>query len=210
LAGRKMPLEYRLALETMALIALVCLLWASQGKMQTVSGHFFFLGAAFLLIETVSVTRFALLFGSTWMVNSVVFSAILLVVVLANLWMDRIPSFNVHLLYVLLVAAVVVNFVFPIHTLLRVGLTARLVAAMILMAAPIFFAAFIFARSYKQTPDPDLAFASNLFGAVIGGLLEYSSLVVGFRTLLPIALVLYALSYVALFFPSRKATAVCG
>jgi hypothetical protein len=198
LAGRKMPLEYRLALETMALVALVCVLWASQGKMQTVSGHFFFLGAAFLLIETVSVTRFALLFGSTWMVNAVVFSAILLVVLLANLWMNRIPSINMHLLYLLLALAVVVNFFFPVHSLLRVELAARLLAAMILMAAPIFFAAFIFAQSYKETRTPDLAFASNLLGAVMGGLLEYSSLVIGFRNLLLFALGLYALSYLAL------------
>ena len=208
LSGRKLPSEYRVALEVMVLIALVCLVSASQGKMRSVNGHFFFLGAAFLLIEAVSVTRFALLFGSTWMVNSIVFSAILLVVLLANLWMNRIPSFNIHLLYVLLVTAVVINFVFPIHALLRTGLAVRLPVSMILMASPIFFAAFIFARSYKQTQNPDLAFASNLLGAVIGGLLEYSSLVIGFRRLFLISLGLYALSYVALFLPRRKATTV--
>ena len=81
--------------------------------MQTVNGHFFFLGAAFLLIETVSVTRFAMLFGSTWVVNSIVFSAILIVVLLSNLWMNRIQSFNIHLLYGLLAAAVMINFMFP-------------------------------------------------------------------------------------------------
>ena len=75
---------------------------------------------------------------------------------------------------------------------------------MILVAAPIFFAAFIFGRSYKQTADVDLAFASNLLGAVIGGLIEYSSLVIGFRKLWLIALGLYALSYVVLLLPSRK------
>ncbi len=122
LRGHAIPPEYRLALEAMALITLVCVMFVSQGKLRTVNGHFFFLGAAFLLIETISVTRFALLFGSTWVVNSIVFSAILFVVLIANLWMDRIRSFNIHLLYALLAAAVVVNFLFPIESLLGVSL----------------------------------------------------------------------------------------
>ena len=40
----------------------------------------FLLGAAFLLLETKSVTGFALLFGTTWIVNSLVFAGILLAV----------------------------------------------------------------------------------------------------------------------------------
>jgi hypothetical protein len=209
LAGHEIPPEYRLALEAMALITLVCVVFASQGKLRTVNGHFFFLGAAFLLIETISVTRFALLFGSTWVVNSIVFSAILLVVLLANLWMNRIPSLNVHLLYVLLAAAVAINFLFPVRLLLGAGLVSRLLVSMSLMALPIFFAAFIFAHSYKQTANSDLAFASNLLGAVFGGLLEYSSLIIGFRYLFLIAFALYALSYVALLLSSRKAAVAC-
>jgi SAM-dependent methyltransferase len=204
LGGRKLPPEYRVALEAMALVTLVCLLSVSPGKMRSVNGHFFFLGAAFLLIEAVSVTRFAMLFGSTWMVNSIVFSAILLVILLANLWMDRIPSISIHWLYGLLAVAVVINFMFPIHALLHTRLLVRLLVSMMLMASPIFFAAFIFGRSYKQAADVDLAFASNLLGAVIGGLIEYSSLVIGFRDLWLVALGLYLLSYVMLFWPSRK------
>jgi MFS family permease len=208
LRGRKLPAEYRVALEVMALMTLVCLVLASHGRLRTINAHFFFLGAAFLLIETVSVTRFALLFGSTWMVNSVVFGAILLVILLANLWMIRGPSFNIHGLYALLAAAVLINFAFPIQTLLQTGLLVRLLVSMILMASPIFFAAFIFAHSYKQTPNAELAFASNLLGAVAGGLLEYSSLVLGFRNLLLIALGLYLLSYLALFRPIQEASLV--
>ena len=179
------------------------------GKIADAEWTLLFSRRGFLLIETISVTRFALLFGSTWVVNSIVFSAILFVVLIANLWMDRIRSLNIHLLYVLLAVAVVVNFLFPIESLLGVGLVIRLAVSMILMASPIFFAAFIFAHSYKQTTNPDLAFASNLLGAVLGGLLEYSSLIIGFRRLFLIALALYALSYVALLLPTRK-VATCG
>ena len=38
----------------------------------------FFMGAAFLLLETKSVVQFALLFGTTWFVNALVFLGVLL------------------------------------------------------------------------------------------------------------------------------------
>ena len=198
LEGRKLPQEYATALVAMLVISMLAVLGCTAGQVRRVQPHFFFLGSAFLLIETLSVTRFALLFGSTWMVNSIVFTAILVVVLAANVWMTRWKGGNVHMLYALLAAAVLVNFLFPIHLLLRVGLVARLVTAMALLAAPLFFAALIFARSFKETPAPELAFASNVLGAVAGGLLEYSSLVLGFRNLLLLALGLYLLSYLAL------------
>ena len=43
----------------------------------------FFMGAAFLLLETKNVVQFALLFGTTWFVNSLVFAGILLSVLAA-------------------------------------------------------------------------------------------------------------------------------
>ena len=46
----------------------------------------FFLGAGFMLLETKGVVHMALLFGSTWVVNSVVFFAILVMILIANLF----------------------------------------------------------------------------------------------------------------------------
>ena len=43
----------------------------------------FLLGAAFLLLETRAITMFALLFGTTWLVNALVFTGVLLAVLLA-------------------------------------------------------------------------------------------------------------------------------
>src|ERR1043165_4854707 len=42
-----------------------------------------FMGAAFLLLETKNIVQFALLFGTTWLVNSLVFAGVLLAVYLA-------------------------------------------------------------------------------------------------------------------------------
>ena len=50
------------------------------------SGRMFFLGAGFMLLETKGVVHMALLFGATWMVNSIVFFAILTMILLSNLY----------------------------------------------------------------------------------------------------------------------------
>jgi hypothetical protein len=42
-----------------------------------------FMGAAFLLLETKNIIQFALLFGTTWFVNSLVFAGVLVAVYLA-------------------------------------------------------------------------------------------------------------------------------
>ena len=43
----------------------------------------FFMGAAFLLLETKNVASFALLFGTTWLVNALVFAGVLVTVLAA-------------------------------------------------------------------------------------------------------------------------------
>jgi hypothetical protein len=42
-----------------------------------------------------------------------------------------------------------------------------------------------------------MAFASNLIGAMVGGVLEYAALVTGYQALLIIVAVLYAAAYLA-------------
>ena len=54
-------------------------LQASESGVQAprFNAQMFFLGAGFMLLETKSVVHMALLFGSTWLVNSIVFGAVL-------------------------------------------------------------------------------------------------------------------------------------
>ena len=59
---------------------------------------------------------------------------------------------------------------------------------------PIFFAGIIFATSFRDSRQPDVDFGSNIAGAILGGLAENLSLMVGFNYLLVIALVFYLLS----------------
>src|SRR5207244_3745505 len=50
----------------------------------SVSWQFFFLGAGFMLMESQIVSRTALLFGTTWLVNAITISGLLLLIVAAN------------------------------------------------------------------------------------------------------------------------------
>jgi hypothetical protein len=55
-----------------------------------INSRMFFLGAAFMLLETRVVVQMALLFGSTWLVNSAVFFTVLILILLANLYVLQV------------------------------------------------------------------------------------------------------------------------
>jgi len=168
---------------------------ATRTPLGRFSPHFFVLGAAFLLIETRSVVTFSLLFGSTWLVNALVFFAIL-VSVLAAIQLNARFRFN-HMapIYILLIATLAINAVLPPETLLAGTPALRYVAASLLAFVPVFCANLVFTRSFRDTKTADMSFASNLLGAVLGGGLEYLSLLLGYSALNLVAIVLYALAW---------------
>ena len=49
----------------------------------------FFMGSAFLLVETKNISQLSLLFGATWVTNAVVFSSIFVMAIAANLMVER-------------------------------------------------------------------------------------------------------------------------
>jgi hypothetical protein len=53
----------------------------------------------------------------------------------------------------------------------------------------------IFAKRFAATADAPLAFGTNLLGAIVGGCLEYLSLVIGYRNLLIVAAAAYVLAF---------------
>jgi hypothetical protein len=156
----------------------------------------FFLGSAFMLLETRSLVTFSLLFGSTWLVNSLVFFAILCSVMLAVFVSSRFPIKPSVPLYGLLVATLLLAYFVPQEWFLSITvLPLRYGLASLVAFLPIFVANLVFAGSFKGTGmTADIAFASNLIGIMIGGMLEYASLLIGYKNLLLIVIVFYLLS----------------
>jgi hypothetical protein len=163
----------------------------SGTSMRQFSPHFFVLGIAFLLLETKSIATFSLLFGTTWVVNSLVFFAVLASVLAAILVNQRIRFRNPRLLYAGLFGSLALAILLPTDRLLIDPAWVRYVIASVLAFAPIFFANLVFSYSFRDTKAADMAFASNLLGAVVGGAVEYVALVSGYAWLLMIVAVLY-------------------
>jgi len=159
---------------------------------------YFFMGAAFMLLEAKSIVQFLLLFGSTWLVNSLVFFGILLVVLLANGLAARFPFTDLRPLYLLLAAALTVNFLLPLDRLLFEPRTLRYLVAIALLFSPIFFANLIYSRLFRDTSQANLAFGANLLGTMLGGSMEYVALYVGYHDLVLLAAIFYGLAFFSL------------
>src|SRR5262249_58665658 len=90
----------------------------------------------------------------------------------------------------------------PLDLFLSGGLISRYGLPLVLALGPMLFAGVIFALSFRESSNPDLAFGSNIAGSVVGGLSESVSMLAGFRYLLLLAVTFYLLS--ACFRPSRR------
>jgi spermidine synthase len=160
----------------------------------------FCMGAAFLLLETKSIINYALLFGTTWFVNALVFIGVLTTVYLAIEFTHRYTRLRTRTLCLLLFAALFLSWLVPNSFMLSLPYFLRFLLETVLAFSPIFVANLIFAERFRHTATSTEAFGVNLIGAVLGGLLEYCSLVVGFQSLL----IVVALLYVAAIFFMHK------
>jgi hypothetical protein len=197
LQKRAIPNTYLIGLAGVILLSLL-LIRRVIPNFRQLNLHFFFMGAAFFLLETKSVTEMALLFGSTWIVNAVVIAAILTMIVLANLLVERFEIINAQPYYVLLCAVLLFDYFAPVGSYLGLPLGLRIFLASTAQAIPLFFAGIIFAITFSQTKSIENALGSNLIGSVLGGIFEYTSLVFGIRSLYLFALGFYLLSALAL------------
>ncbi len=151
----------------------------------------FLMGAAFLLIETRGVTSISLLFGSTWVANAAVFSGILIMVLAATLivrgrrWKNPLPWFAPLLLSVALL------WWFPLGWLQTLPLAVRGLLGGMLTGLPVGFAGIVVPMLLQRSPSPTASLGANLLGAVLGGCLEYYSMLGGLRSTAAMAAVLY-------------------
>ncbi len=151
----------------------------------------FLLGAGFMLLETRAVTQLSLLFGSTWIVNTSVFAGVLIMVLAANLLAGRLGEHRRVLWYGLLAVSLLVLWTLPLQPFFALPLWARAAAAGPFVAIPIFFAGVIFSSELRARADAASALGCNLCGAMLGGVLENLSMIVGLKAILLLALAIY-------------------
>jgi hypothetical protein len=174
---------------------------APKGAINQHSWPFFFMGCAFTLLETRSIVQLLLLFGATWLVNSLTFFAILLAVLIANLLATHYSFSQRWLWYTFLFIALALNFVIPLKTLLFDNLALRYILATLLLFSPIFFANLIYSSLFRDTTKANIAFGANLLGTMVGGTTEYMALYFGYQHLIIFAGIFY---FLAFFFAIRS------
>ena len=175
-----------------------------------IKGAFFCMGLAFLLLETKSIVQFSLLFGTTWLNNSLVFLAVLVFVLLANHltnWFPRPGMF--HAAGVLLASLCVLQFLYPLARLLAIQhVFLRFVLASLVTFSPIFFANLMFSMTLRDRPLAEHLFGWNLLGAFCGGVLEYTSMAVGYNFLSFIVLISYTIVFVLVVIEKKQQSAL--
>ncbi len=192
------PPHYLAALAIILIGALLAVAGAARVTGTTLrrfSPHFFVLGVAFLLLTTRSLVSFSLLFGTTWVVNAMAFFAILASVLLAIFVNARWPIRRPTPFYVLLFVSIALAFLLPPESLLIDPPWLRYTLAAAVAFAPVFFANLVFSYSFRDTNSADMAFASNLLGAMVGGAIEYLALITGYGFLLVVVAALYGLAW---------------
>ena len=187
--------------QTMLVITLICLALMARTFPSALKPewHFFLLGAAFLLIEFKSVTELALLFGTTWFVNSLAISGVLVMALLANLYVQRHARVNIGVAYGLLFASLALSYFFPLAWLAGWPGALKALLSTALLSLPLLFAGMIFSEALRRAGETARPLASNFLGSAAGGLLEYASLPWGIKSLYLIAAGLYLAAMAAFF-----------
>ena len=192
-------------ISAVVLLLSVAFAWRAWPAGEAFDRRAFWLGAAFMLLEVHNVSRLALAFGTTWQVNAWVIGTILVVILGANAtctWIGRRGRRPGRLTVVGLGASLALAYVLPVDRFASLGVVGG-PAITLAMCLPIFFAGLAFADAFSHSPAPSFALGWNVFGAVVGGMLENLAYVIGIPGLVIVAGACYALALVPM--PSRSA-----
>jgi hypothetical protein len=155
----------------------------------------FFMGAAFMLLETKNIATFALLFGTTWLVNALVFAGVLAIVLAAVETTRRFRTPPLPVVFGGIAVSLAVCYLVEPAWLLTLPFVPRLLVAILLAFVPIYLANVAFSKRFAASDDSQAAFGLNLLGAMLGGCLEYLALLTGYRNLLLMVAGLYLLAF---------------
>jgi hypothetical protein len=198
LLDHALPWHYIKAILLLLALSLAAIWYLVPDKKRSWQGlNFFSLGAAFLLLETKSITTLSLLFGSTWLVHIFVFGSILLMALLANWLVAKTNIKRLWLVYLLLGLSLLLNYYTPAGYWLGKTGWLEAVAPALLTALPLFFSSLIFSWHFRSVANTATIFGLNLAGMVLGGFLEYSSMIIGLNKLYLIAFIFYLLSFLS-------------
>ncbi len=194
--GGSIPSLYLWTLGGILLISLIAVrLLGGPFRSMRPYADLFFMGAAFLLLETKNIATFALLFGTTWLVNALVFAGVLIIVLAAVETTRRFRTPPLPIVFAGIAVSLAVSYFIEPSWLLTLPFLPRLIVAILLAFIPIYLANVAFSKRFGASDDSRSAFGLNLLGAMLGGCLEYMALLTGYRNLLLLVAGLYLIAF---------------
>ena len=187
--GRSIPRAY-FAVSAAILLMALYLVGPFFTPKESSTWQFFLLGAGFLLMETQLVSRLALYFGTTWLVNCIALTGILTVLLFSNIYVELRRPGSLSIYYACLCATLLAVYGVPWD---RIPASGTLVGMVICAAycVPFFFAGIIFTETFRRSKGRSAAFGANMLGAVAGGLAQNLSFLFGMKAVLLIAACVY-------------------
>ncbi len=218
LRSRSIGRDYVVGLAVMTAIAaafVYCLLWSRsdrglEPRPDVTAALLFLQGAGFMLLETNTIMRMTLILGSTWVVTSFAIALVLAGALLANAVVAYSSRPGVGAILCFLVAALLLNFLVDVHYYLGLAGPLRILGAGAQVYLPIVGSSLLFSRVFAGSKETPFDLGVNILGAVCGGMLEYSSLVVGVRAVYLIALVIFLLFALVHLRATRPAVSIAA
>jgi spermidine synthase len=156
--------------------------------------HFFFLGAAFLLLEVQNISKASVALGNTWEVNAVIVSGVLVMILIANLLAAKFPRMPLGAVYASLIGTCLALYFVDLSRLAFLPYATKALIVGCLTTLPMIFSGIVFIRSFAVVAGKDIALGANLIGALVGALLQSVTFITGIKALLLIVAGLYLLS----------------
>jgi len=156
--------------------------------------HFFFLGAAFLLLEVQNISKASVVLGNTWEVNAVIVSGVLVMILLANLLAAKFPRMPLGAAYAFLIGTCLALYFVDLSRFAFLPYATKAMIVGCLTTLPMIFSGIVFIRSFAVVLGKDTALGANLIGALVGAMLQSVTFITGIKALLLIVAGLYLLS----------------
>jgi spermidine synthase len=190
MAHKQFPTSYVPMLSLILALSLGLLITVNRTAPSMGGFVFLLLGTGFMLIETKGITELGLYFGNTWYVSGIIISAVLIMAYVSNLFVERAKITNPLWAGLGLITSLVLG-LYLHHTHAISPDTGGKLLATVILTLPMAFSGILFSVALRRAQGIGSAMSMNIIGALLGGAIEYLSLLLGYEALYVVALVVY-------------------
>ncbi len=194
---RVYPLSYMLLISFIFIVSFIFIKKHTGINLSKFSFTSFFLGVGFMLMETKGITELAKIYGSTWVVVSIVIVSVLSMAYIANLLIIKKFKISNNQIYFFLLISILVSLGITFVNYYNYPTYFLKIFVPIILTLPVLFSGLAFSRELIKSGSTANTLSCNILGALVGGLLEYNSMYFGFKFLYLLAFFSYLMAYMS-------------